>query len=77
MLPIKKDYAAKLKELGAAERYARNLETQIAAHPGVFTDQVVRAINSSATWFNFLAMSFVWGNTPEGYEYWYNLAAAK
>ena len=77
MLPIKKDYAAKLKELGAAEKYARNLKAQMLEHSDLDEAILLRSINSSATWFNFLAVSFVWGNTPEGYEYWYNLAAAK
>lgn len=77
MLPTKKDYAAKLKELGVSELYWNNLRAQMLGCPDLEEATLLRALNSSTTWFNFIATSFVWEPTPEGFEYWSNIARTK
>jgi hypothetical protein len=66
---IKPEFEAKLQNLGIKDKFLKNCR-----NPNYNINTYIKELNEVKTWYDFITQSFCWKNTPEGFEYWQNIA---
>ena len=69
MIKIKEEFDQKLKKLGVKKKFVKNLKIQ-----GVYREPYIDHINNEPDFEQFVLAAFIWGGTPEGYDFWDKIA---
>ena len=70
-IKFKQEFEDKLNELGVREQFVMNVIKQYSLEG--FAD-LITDINSFTSFYEFITASFVWDLTPEGWDFWRNIA---
>lgn len=69
---FKPEFEKKLKKLRIKTKYVNNLMKPgaIKANTGVQPEDPVEYANNKHNWYEFIANTFIWKDTPEGFYFW-------
>ena len=70
---FKKEFEDKLKELKIKTRFVKNVKNNCRMDGCRLQDRLYD-LNSKTYWFNFVNSAFTWVYTPEGRDYWGDIA---
>ena len=69
---FKKEFEDKLKKLKIKTKFVNNIKAYCKLRDRDLQKHIDR-LNLQETWDHFTYWSFIWGETPEGYDYWNNI----
>jgi len=65
---FKSEFENKLKKLKIKTKFIKNLRNYKRTY------LTLERLNAIHNWEDFISLSFKWSSTPEGFEYWDNIA---
>lgn len=68
---FKPEFEAKLKKLKIKTKFVSNIKKH--SHNGSTFNEQIAFLNTLLTWNGFIRSAFVWSETPEGSDFWFNL----
>lgn len=71
---IKKEFNDKLIKLGIRNQYCANLLSYIKDKLGIPLQPHLNYLNKLKSWDKFIAQSFSWYLSLEGYDYWLEIS---